>query len=227
MRVSNRHTGVGSDGLVLIMPSEIADFRMRIFNADGSEAEMCGNASRCIGKYVFEHGLTTKTDITLETLCGIKHLHLQLENGKVGLVQVNMGMAVVSGKQNMFGRDFVFVSMGNPHAVCFVDDVDAVDTHEEGARMEKAIKGGVNVEFVQIVNRSEIRMRVWERGSGETMACGTGACASVVAAIAEGKTDSMVTVHLRGGDLYIQHTADGIVLMTGTATEVFSGEIQL
>ena len=227
VRVSDRHTGIGSDGLVLILPSDIADFRMRIFNADGSEAQMCGNASRCIGKFVYEHGLTRKTDITLETLCGIKQLHLLVDNGKVNLVQVNMGKAVVRGKQHMFGRDYIFVDMGNPHAVCFVDDLTDIDVHAEGSRMEHAIEGGVNVEFVQVINAKELRMLVWERGSGETMACGTGACASAVAAFAEQLTENDVTVHLRGGDLRIEINAEGKVLMTGGATEVFSGEFML
>ena len=225
VRVSDRHKGIGSDGLVLILPSAIADFRMRIFNADGSEAEMCGNASRCIGKYVYEHGLTSKTNLTLETLSGVKHLHLYVEDGKVVSVKVNMGATGVIGKIDRFGRKFILVNMGNPHAVCFVDNVAGINVQAEGSVMEKSVVGGVNVEFVEVVGRTELKMRVWERGSGETMACGTGACASVVAAISENYTDNKVTVHLNGGNLQIEQTADGEVHMTGDATEVFTGEI--
>lgn len=227
VRVSDRHTGIGSDGLVLILPSEVADFRMRIFNADGSEAKMCGNASRCIGKYVYEHGLTAKTDITLETLAGIRHLHLMPENGKVNMVRVNMGKAAVAGRRQMFGREYLFVDMGNPHAVCFVPDVFTADVQAEGSRVEKAVEGGVNVEFVKVLNPNEVSMRVWERGSGETMACGTGACASAVAAMSEALTGNRLTVHLKGGDLDIEITADGEVFMTGSATEVFTGELAI
>ena len=226
IRISDRHKGIGSDGLVLIMPSSVADFRMRIFNADGSEAEMCGNASRCIGKYVYEHGLTAKTDISLETLSGVKHLHLYADNGKVEQVKVDMGQAVVVGAKHCGGRDYILVNVGNPHAVCFVDNVDDIDVMAEGSLMEHAVEGGVNVEYVGIVSRTELRMRVWERGSGETMACGTGACASAVAAMTENLTNNKVIVHLRGGDLQIEHTPEGKVLMTGVATEVFTGEIE-
>lgn len=225
VRVSDRHKGIGSDGLVLIMPSSIADFRMRIFNADGSEAKMCGNAARCIGKYVYEHGLTGKTSLTLETLSGIKQLHLNVENHKVVSVKVNMGVAKTHGRLTHSGKDFILVDVGNPHAVCFVNNVADYDIVTIGQLVEKSVEGGVNVEFVEIINRKELKMRVWERGSGETMACGTGACAAVVAAIHEGYTDSRVVVHLTGGDLSIEQTEDGSIYMTGTATEVFTGEI--
>lgn len=225
VRVSDRHKGIGSDGLVLIMPSSIADFRMRIFNADGSEAKMCGNASRCIGKYVYEHGLTNKTTLTLETLSGIKTLQLQVNNHEVASVRVNMGKGNTCGNLVQAGTDYLLVDVGNPHAVCFVDNVAGSDIAAIGQLVEKSVEGGVNVEFVEIINRKELKMRVWERGSGETMACGTGACAAVVAAIHEGYTDSRVVVHLTGGDLSIEQTEEGSIFMTGTATEVFTGEI--
>ena len=227
VRLSDRHKGIGSDGLVLIMPSEVADFRMRIFNADGSEAEMCGNASRCIGKYVYEHGLTSKKCITLETLSGVKSLQLFVEEGSVVSVRVNMGIANIIGERSCWGRKYALVNIGNPHAVCFVDDVYDIDVLSEGSMMDKSVDGGVNVEFVEVVSRKELKMRVWERGSGETMACGTGACASAVAAINANLTENKVTVHLAGGDLQIEQTAGGTIMMTGGATEVFSGEIDI
>ncbi|MBR0297313.1 MAG: diaminopimelate epimerase [Paludibacteraceae bacterium] len=197
-RMSDRHFGVGSDGLVLIMPSHCADIRMRMFNADGSEAEMCGNASRCIAKYAYEQGLCGKT-MTLETLAGIKHLTITTNaQNRVTEVTVAMGQ-----------------TMGNPHKVFIVEEpVDTITIHE--------IKG-TNAEWVNVLNRNEIAMRVWERGTGETMACGTGACASAAAAMDKGLTDSHVTVHLRGGDLDVQRDKKGILYLTGTATEVFKG----
>lgn len=225
VRVSDRHKGIGSDGLVLIIPSSIADFRMRIFNADGSEAKMCGNAARCIGKYVYEHGLTGKTSLTLETLSGIKQLHLNVENHKVVSVKVNMGVAKTHGRLTHSGKDFILVDVGNPHAVCFVDSIADTDVATIGPQVEKAVEGGVNVEFVEVISNSELWLRVWERGSGETMACGTGACASVVAAITERYTDNHMLAHLAGGDLSIEQSTDAVVYMTGPATEVFTGEI--
>ena len=198
-RMSNRHFGVGSDGLVLIMPSHCADVRMRMFNADGSEAEMCGNASRCIAKYAYEQGLCGKT-MTLETLAGTKHLTLTTNaQNRVTEVTVAMGQ-----------------TMGNPHKVFIIEEpVDTIDIHE--------IKG-TNAEWVNVLNRNEIAMRVWERGTGETMACGTGACAAAVTTMDKGLTDNHVTVHLRGGDLDVYRNDDGIIFLTGPATEVFQGE---
>ena len=198
-RISDRHTGVGSDGLVLIMPSQKADIRMRMFNADGSEAEMCGNASRCIGKYAYEHGLGGKT-MTLETLAGIKRLTIQTNaQNQVEQVTVEMGK-----------------TMGNPHKVFITEEpLNTIEIHE--------IKG-TNAEWVNVLNRNEIAMRVWERGTGETMACGTGACAAAVTTMDKGLTDNHVTVHLRGGDLDVYRNDDGIIFLTGPATEVFRGE---
>ena len=208
-RISDRHRGVGSDGLVLIMPGTRADVRMRMFNADGSEAEMCGNASRCVAKYAFEQGLCGNP-MTLETLAGIKHLSLQTTpEGKVQQVTVEMG-----------------TTMGNPHEVLFVDCIEALNTHFEHIQTsddwaEKRKK--TNIECVCVLNRHEIQMRVCERGTGETMACGTGACASVMEACRQGLTDNRVTVHMRGGDLQIRIDENRVVYMTGPAEEVFRG----
>ena len=253
IRLSNRHTGIGGDGIVLIMPSETCDFRMRIFNADGSEAEMCGNASRCIGKYVYERGLTRKTIIALETGAGVKRLHLQMRDGVVETVCVEMGRAVVdeglrikderlnsadseySETKVINPSSFILpplsiVDMGNPHAVVMVDgEITDEMVWQTGPRIEKDSRfpNGTNVEFVRVENRQELRMRVWERGSGETMACGTGACASAVAAYAKGLTDNEVTVHLLGGDLHISIDEHWQVRMTGGATIVFDGEVEV
>lgn len=237
VRVSDRHKGIGSDGLVLILPSEIADFRMRMFNADGTEAQMCGNASRCVGKYVYEHKLTAKTNLTLETLAGIKHLSLILNDGKVEQVSVMMGKAEVQKPKHITADDELLdsflrthsmtqVNIGNPHAVYFVDDTEQTDVHGLGAQIEilPCFPEKTNVEFVEIISRNEIRMRVWERGTGETMACGTGACAAVAAAVAADLTDNDVIVHLLGGDLHIAiDIQSGEIMMTGQAEEVFAG----
>jgi len=228
------HTGIGSDGLVLIGKSEIADFSMRIFNADGSEAMMCGNASRCIGKYVFEKGLTDKQTVTLETLSGIKMLELSVDNGKVKEVTVDMGTPVVGDTTLQLqanGKTFTgtVVSMGNPHLVIFVDDITAIDLPVDGPSLENnpLFPDRTNVEFVQVIRPNEMRMRVWERGSGITMACGTGACASVVAGIITGKTDRKTKVKMDGGDLIIRwDESSGKVFMTGDAVIVFEGEIE-
>ncbi len=246
--VSDRHFGIGSDGLVLIMPSEKADFRMRIFNADGSEAMMCGNATRCIGKYVYDNKLTNKTSVTLETNSGIKYLTLFPENGVVRTVNVDMGKAVLKPSDipmNAEGENFISrpitvkgseyavtaVSMGNPHAVTFVDDVDSLPLETIGPLFENhpLFPMRVNTEFVKVIGDNELQMRVWERGSGETWACGTGACASAVAAVLNGfaKQGSEITIHLRGGDLFITYTNDGKVLMRGPAETVFTGEISI
>ncbi|GHT67989.1 diaminopimelate epimerase [Bacteroidia bacterium] len=246
VKISDRHFGVGSDGLVLICKSAVADFKMRMFNADGSEAQMCGNAARCIGKYVYEKGLTTQTAITLETPAGTKRLQLFIENNVVEKVQVDMGAPeltpakipvkvdvaqAVNFPLEIDGRKFNFtaVSMGNPHAVIFVDDVQNFDVHGIGKSIEThpLFPQKVNVEFVQPLSRTELKMRVWERGSGETWACGTGACATLVAASLNNITDKKATIHLLGGDLEIDWREDGHVYMTGGATTVFEGNYNL
>ena len=244
--VSDRHFGVGSDGLILIGDSDKADFRMRMFNADGSEGEMCGNGIRCVGKYVYDHGLTLKTSITVETLAGIRNLKLVLAGYRVGSVRVDMGQAVLEPKKiplDAKGKDFIdqeivvdgkkyrgtAVSMGNPHFVIPVDNVDTLDLEAIGPSFEhhKLFPKRVNTEFVQVLSKDEVRMRVWERGSGETLACGTGACATAVACALNGWTDRDVTVHLLGGDLFIEWDKDNTVYMTGPATTVFDGEYLL
>ncbi|MDE6089681.1 MAG: diaminopimelate epimerase [Duncaniella sp.] len=243
IEMSDRHLGVGGDGIVLICPSEIADFRMRMFNNDGSEARMCGNASRCIAKYVHDHGLTDKQRINLETLSGIKVLSLNMnDEGEVESVTVDMGepeleaasVPVVTASEKMIEETVetssgsvkvTAVSMGNPHGVIFVDRIEDVDFDKLGPELEHhpMWPDRANIEFLQILSPSEARMRVWERGTGETLACGTGACASAVAAALTGRCDRKVTIHLRGGDLTIEWCADGHVMMTGSATEVFEG----
>ena len=245
-KVSDRHFGVGSDGLILICPSQQADFRMAMFNADGSEGAMCGNGIRCVAKFVYDKGLTDKTRITVETRAGIKTLDLTVEDGKVSLVRVDMGLPncnteaipvrgmgdfVVGRHVNVAGQDWVMtcVSMGNPHAVVWVDEVAGLPLEQLGPRFEHHIMfpDRVNTEFVQILNDHEINMRVWERGSGETLACGTGACASVAATYLNRRTGSDVLVHLRGGNLRIEIGDDGHLYMTGPAATVFEGEIDL
>jgi diaminopimelate epimerase len=244
--LSDRHKGVGSDGLVLIMPSDKADFRMRIFNADGSEAMMCGNATRCIGKYVYDMGLTDKTDITLETNSGIKYLTLYLKDNKVDSVTVDMGKAILVPKDIPVNSDLdlfvsqpvevcgktwgiTCVSMGNPHAVIFTEGVAELDLEKIGPHFENhsLFPNRVNTEFAEVIDDHTLNMRVWERGSGETFACGTGTCATVVAAVLNGicKHDEEVLVHLRGGDLRITYKSDGTVLMTGPAEYVFEGTV--
>lgn len=243
-QISDRHFGVGSDGLVVIMPSETCDFRMRMFNPDGSEAEMCGNASRCIGKYVYDKGLTTKTDLTLETLAGVKHLTLHLNGNIVERVTVDMGEPILSPQDipvalpmsyvvsypleiENISFDITCVSMGNPHAVIFVDDMSRYNLHHIGALIEHypLFPRRTNVEFVEILSPDSLKMRVWERGTGETMACGTGACASLVAAVLNGKSRRQATLHLQGGDLQIEwNEKDNHVYMTGDAVTVFEGE---
>lgn len=242
--VSERHFGVGSDGLVLILPSETADFRMRMFNNDGSESEMCGNATRCIGKYVYDRGLTDKTQVSLETLGGIKYLDLHLKDGVVDTVTVDMGapildaadIPVLSAKHPVVGetvtvldRTFAFtcVSMGNPHAVTFLQEpVWAFDIGTYGAKVEvlSLFPKKTNVEFVNVISREELHMRVWERGSGETLACGTGACATAVAAVLNGLCDRRVNLKLLGGELSIEwRESDNHVYMTGPARFSFDG----
>ena len=245
--LSDRHFGVGGDGIVMIMRSEIADFRMRMFNADGSEGKMCGNATRCIGKYVYEKGLTDKTEFTLETLGGIKVLKLNVSDGKVISVTVDMGKAIlkpadipvlldgdciVSKKTILAGKEheITCVSMGNPHCVIFTKDIDNLNLEKIGPDYENdpIFPERVNTEFVEIIDNKTLKMRVWERGSGETWACGTGASAVCVAAVLNGicDYDTDVLVKLRGGDLTINYKKDGTVYMTGPATFVFDGELE-
>ena len=234
--VSDRHFGIGSDGLVLICPSDAADVKMRMFNMDGSEGIMCGNAIRCVGKYAYDHGLVSDTSITVETLGGIKVLEMETEGGKVVRVSVDMGVPevtsripepiLVCGEE----KEFVGISVGNPHAVYFCRDIDSLKLEETGPYYENHSRfpGRVNSEFVQVVDRGHIRMRVWERGSGETWACGTGATASAVASILRGYTDDRVIVSLRGGDLEITwDRTGGHVFMKGPAVEVFCGIVKL
>ena len=245
--VSDRHFGIGSDGLILIYDSEIADFRMQMFNQDGTEAEMCGNGIRCVGKFVYDKGLTNKQTITIETLAGIKTLELQIEDKKVKTAKVDMGEPIlepekipVISKENPVknlklkaeDKEFKFncVSVGNPHAITFVEqDVNNLDICKYGKILEKdkAFPKKSNIEFINVIDNQTLRMRVWERGSGETLACGTGASASAVAAMINNYTSREVTVHLLGGDLKIEwNQKDNHIYMTGSATTVFEGEIQ-
>lgn len=240
------HTGIGSDGLVLIGRSEKADFSMRIFNADGSEAMMCGNASRCIGKYLFDYGLTEKTEIALDTLSGIKILKLHIADGKVDTVTVDMGKpadepADYDGKGakpmkeqpiEVDGTRYIgtTVSMGNPHLVIFVNDIAEIDLPTIGPKLENhpLFPGRINVEFAQVLSDGKIRMRVWERGSGITQACGTGACATAVAASLTGRSGRKSIIIMDGGSLTIDwDIATKHVLMTGAATKVFDGEAEI
>ncbi len=235
--VSNRHFGIGSDGLVLIWPSESADVKMRMFNADGSEGIMCGNAVRCVGKYVYDHDLVKKEILTVETLGGIKVLKLETEAGKVVRATVDMGVPEITstGVPESIciegeNQEFVGISIGNPHAVYFVKDIETLKLKEIGPFYENhhRFPDRVNSEFVEVITRSDIRMRVWERGSGETLACGTGATASAVASILMGYTDDKVKVSLQGGDLLITWNRNtGHAFMTGPAVEVFHGEIDI
>ncbi|WP_288910338.1 diaminopimelate epimerase [uncultured Bacteroides sp.] len=240
------HTGIGSDGLVLIGSSEKGDFSMRIFNADGSEAKMCGNASRCIGKYLYEHGLTHKQEIRLETLSGIKILQLHVKDGSVNSVTVDMGIPadepvdydgqgakpmkerpIVAGGKQWIGTT---ISMGNPHLVIFVEDLNEIDIEDAGPKLENhpLFPGRINVEFAQILEDGKIRMRVWERGSGITQACGTGACATAVAACITGRCGTKSDIIMDGGTLTIEWNQETRhVLMTGEATQVFEGEINI
>lgn len=226
------HTGIGSDGLVLIGQSQVADFSMRIFNADGSEAKMCGNASRCIGKYLYEHGLTDKTNIALETLSGIKTLKLHVEGKEVTAVTVDMGTpsevyAIGIKEHNLSGTH---VSMGNPHLVVFVNDIKDVDLPSIGPKLENhpLFADRINVEFAQVLEKNKIRMRVWERGSGITQACGTGACATAVAAAFTGRAGLKSDIIMDGGTLTIEWDEQtGHVFMTGPAVSVFDGTINL
>lgn len=242
--ISDRHFGVGSDGLILIMPSERADARMRMFNADGSEGEMCGNGVRCVAKYLYDHGLALKDRVTVETGRGVLSLALEIAAGKVSRVRVDMGAPILRAAEipttlpndppidaplRLDGRTFevTAVSMGNPHAVIYVDDVQAFPLELLGPALERhpAFPNRVNVHIVELVNRKEVRMRTWERGSGITLACGTGACAVCVAGVLTGRTERQVLAHLPGGDLDLAWPdPGGSVFMTGPATEVFNGD---
>ena len=244
--VSDRHFGIGSDGLILICESKVADFRMQMFNSDGTEAEMCGNGIRCVGKFVYDKKMTNKDIITIETLAGIKTLKLYIKNEKVEKVRVDMGEPIlepnkipVISEENpvkdlelkIEDRNFNFtcVSMGNPHAITFIkEDVKKFELEKYGRKAEinEVFPNKTNVEFINIVDKNNIKMRVWERGAGETLACGTGACASVVASVLNNYTDREVTVELLGGNLEINWSKeDNHVYMTGSATTVFEGEL--
>lgn len=244
VRISNRHYGVGSDGLVLILPSEKCDFRMCMFNADGTEAEMCGNATRCIGKYVYDKRLTDKTEITLETNAGIKRLSLFVSEGKVSKVTVDMGEPILQARDIPVNADMeqvkgypldvdgkeikvTCVSMGNPHAVVFVDTITDDDVFVTGRKLEvhPFFPQKTNVEFCKVISRDKLSMRVWERGTGETLACGTGACATLVAAVINGLCDRRAELQLLGGRLFIEWRDDNHIYMTGPAVTVFEGEL--
>lgn len=245
IRLSNRHFGIGSDGLVLILPSGTCDFRMQMFNSDGSEAEMCGNASRCVGKYVYDNGLTTKTEITLETKAGVKYISLFDGDKKVRKVTVDMGEPildpvlipvkvdeepVLNYPLDIDGKIWKIscVSMGNPHAVTFTTGIKDLDLPVIGPKFEKhpVFPRKTNTEFIEVVDRHTLNMRVWERGAGETLACGTGACAAAVAAALNGLCDRKVTIHLLGGDLEVEwNPENNHVYMTGEAVTVFDGEL--
>lgn len=247
IKVSNRNFGVGSDGLIMINPSKVADCEMEMYNADGSRSEMCGNGIRCVGKYVYDYGLTDKTSIAVETLAGIKYLDFTIEDGKVRFVKVDMGSpelfpenipVVAEGERainipiSVEGVEYrmTCVSMGNPHTVVYVDDVQGLDIEGIGPKFEnhERFPRRVNAEFVKVIDQKTVEMRVWERGSGETLACGTGACAVAVASILNGYTDNKVTVKLLGGDLEIEWDREANkVYMTGPAEVSFEGEIEL
>ena len=245
--VSDRHFGIGSDGLIMINPSEVADFEMVMYNADGSRGEMCGNGIRCVAKYVYDYGLTDKTQISVETLGGIKYLDLTVEDGKVVLVKVDMGkpelksdlIPIISENEKVIDEPIEVdgqvyhmtgVSMGNPHTVIYVDDVKNLDLEKIGPKFEnhERFPKRINTEFVHCIDRNTVEMRVWERGSGETLACGTGACAVAVASILNNLTDTRVTVKLLGGDLQIEWDREkNHVFMTGPAKVVFDGVIDI
>ena len=247
IKVSDRHFGVGSDGLILIKPSDVADFEMEMYNADGSQGAMCGNGIRCVAKYVYDYHLTDKTSISVNTKSGIKYLDLTVEDGKVKEVKVNMGAPILNtaeipmiyGKEQVIAQplninqnlyEVTAVSMGNPHVIVYMEDVKNLKIEEVGPYFEKSsvFPESVNTEFVRVIDRNTVEMRVWERGSGETLACGTGACAVAVACILNGYTEDQVTVKLLGGDLKIFWDREvDLVYMTGPAEVVFDGEIQI
>lgn len=245
--LSDRHFGVGGDGIILICPSDVADAKMRIFNADGSEGKMCGNGIRCVGKYVYDSGIARKPEIAIDSLSGVKLLQMEVEDGVAVGATVNMGKAILTPSEiptrfegelavsvpltaNGQEHRVTCVSMGNPHCVLFVDDVDSLDLAAIGPAFEnhEMFPERINTEFIRVIDDHTLQMRVWERGSGETWACGTGACASAVAAVLNGycPKNEEITLHLRGGDLRIRYTDDA-VFMTGPATKVFEGSIEL
>ncbi|NOT53509.1 MAG: diaminopimelate epimerase [Deltaproteobacteria bacterium] len=245
-KVSDRRTGIGGDGLILICPSDTADARMEMYNADGSRGAMCGNGIRCVGKYLYDHGLVRNNPLKVDTDSGIKTLFLEVQGGKVSRVTVDMGEPILDGPRipvavtgqmidqslEVAGQSYrvTCVSMGNPHCVTFVDNVEPLDLEKVGPKFEHhaLFPQRVNTEFIQVVSPTELNMRVWERGSGETWACGTGACAAAVAAVLNNKASRRVTIHLRGGDLEIEWRAeDNHVYMTGPAEEVFAGTIEI
>lgn len=246
-RLSDRHFGIGGDGVIFINPSEIADFEMEMFNADGTRAQMCGNGIRCVAKYVYDYGLTDKTSLTIESFGAIKYIDLTVENGKVSLVRVNMGapiliakdVPVLSENEQVIDEEIevegnvyrmTCVSMGNPHAIVYMDDVKDLDIEKIGPFFEnhKRFPERVNTEFVKVIDRNTVEMRVWERGTGETLACGTGCCAIAVACILNGLTDSKVTVKVLGGELLCEWDREAnLVYMTGPAVSVFDGEINV
>lgn len=248
IKLSDRHFSVGSDGVIIILPSKVADFRMRMFNADGSEGKMCGNGTRCVAKYVYEKGLTDKTCVTLETLAGIKTLDMDIEDGVVKSVSVQMGKAdfkasdvpvifggdeMVSQKLSLECGEWVItcVSMGNPHCVTFVNDTKSLDLEKIGPQFEHnpIFPERVNTEFIKVIDDTTLEMRVWERGSGETLACGTGACASVAAAVKNGicEMNKEITVRLLGGDLKITCGSDYSITMRGPAEFSYEGEVNI
>lgn len=248
LRLADRHFGIGGDGIILISPSDKADANMRMFNADGSEGKMCGNAIRCVGKYLYDNGYVKSDKITIDTKSGIKELMLKINSGKVDMVCVNMGKAdlscrsipVVFHKEQMINEplkvgsatyNVTCVSMGNPHCVVFCKDTKKIRLDDIGPLFERhsIFPDRVNTEFVQVISDRELNMRVWERGTGETMACGTGTCATVVAAVINGHClrGEDITVHLRGGDLIINFAADGSVFMTGPARLIYEGVVEI
>lgn len=248
IRVSDRHFGIGSDGLILIKPSDRADFEMAMYNADGSEGAMCGNGIRCVAKYVYDYGLTDQTRIRVDTKSGIKVLDLTIgEDGKVSFVRVNMGspeltaakIPIISEREQVVAEPvevggvtyaITGVSMGNPHAVVYLEDVKGLDIEKVGPLFEhhERFPDRINTEFIRVTDRENLEMRVWERGSGETLACGTGACAAAVASMVNGYTEDEVTVHLLGGDLRVRwDREENLVYMTGPAAVAFEGEIDL
>ena len=248
VKISDRHFGIGSDGLICIAPSQVADCRMIMFNADGSEGAMCGNGIRCVAKYVYDHGIVKKDKMSVETKSGIKQLELTIEDGKAVFVKVNMGQAVlkpslipvkaegedfIARKIEVAGKEYVVtcVSMGNPHCVVFTEGIDEMDMEKIGPLFENhpLFPDRINTEFVEVIDRRRLKMRVWERGSGETISCGTGTCATTVAAVLNGYCDrgKEIEVEIRGGVLYDTYLENGEVLMKGPATEVFQGEMEL
>lgn len=246
--ISDRHFGIGSDGLIIVAPSKAADCRMIMYNADGSEGAMCGNGIRCVAKYAYEHGIAEKEDMTIETKSGVKSLHVTVEKGKVTYVTVDMGKAIlqpsqipvkaegdtfIARKVEVDGKEYEMtcVSMGNPHAVVFMEEIDHLDLEKIGPAFENhpLFPDRTNTEFVKVIDEHKIKMRVWERGSGETISCGTGTCASVVACVLNGycRRDEEIEVQIIGGKLYDTYKEDGTVIMKGPAVHVFDGEIEI